>query len=196
MSLLAGSFRRESKALALKNRLSDVIDKPVRIVSEDGLFKVRISGFANQEELNRSINSLGIKGMKDLSKLAVKQPEVTPSDILRDTARIIAEVKKDLPVTARPDTTIKAAEGKINLPESPPEPAIYLQVAIFYKQSQALRARTRIMSKLKLPVVIIEQWGFFRVIIPGFYTREETYKYYPELAGIGYPSILMIDRRK
>ena len=196
MSILAGSFRRESKALSLKNKLSNLFDKPVRIVSEDRFFKVRISGFNSPEELNRSINSLGLKGLKDLPKLPVKQPEVTPSEVLRDTARITSEVKKDLTVTARPDTTIKTAEEKIKLPESSPEPAISLQVAIFYKQSQALHARTRIMSKLNLPVVIIEQWGFFRVVIPGFYTREETYKYYPELAGIGYPSILMIDRRK
>jgi hypothetical protein len=34
------------------------------------------------------------------------------------------------------------------------------------------------------------------VIITGFFTREETYKYYPELTGLGYPGITLIENYK
>jgi hypothetical protein len=76
-----------------------------------------------------------------------------------------------------------------------PQPTIAIQVAIFYKKSEALRAQRRISSKLKVPVEIVEQWEFFRVIIPGFFTREETYRFYPELAGLGYPGITIIENK-
>ena len=76
-----------------------------------------------------------------------------------------------------------------------PEPTISLQVGVFYKQSDALRAQRRIKAKLKLPVEIVKQYDYYHVIITGFYTREETYKYYPELAGLGYPSITVIENR-
>jgi cell division protein FtsN len=72
-------------------------------------------------------------------------------------------------------------------------PYISLQVGIFYKKAEAERARKRIMSKLNLPVEIVQQWEYFRVIITGFHSREETYQYYPELAGLGYPNISMIE---
>ena len=58
------------------------------------------------------------------------------------------------------------------------EPAISLQVGMFRKQSQALRAQRRITSKLHLPVEIVEQWDYYYVIVTGFYTREDTFKYY------------------
>ena len=76
-----------------------------------------------------------------------------------------------------------------------PQPTVAIQVAIFYKKSEALRAQRRISSKLKVPVEIVEQWEFFRVIIPGFFTREETYRFYPELAGLGYPGITIIENK-
>ena len=78
-------------------------------------------------------------------------------------------------------------------PAIPDIPEISLQVGIFYKRSEALKARRKIVSKLNLPVQIIEQWEYFRVIIIGFSSREETFQYYPELAGLGYPNITLIE---
>jgi hypothetical protein len=51
------------------------------------------------------------------------------------------------------------------------------------------------MNKLKLPVEIVKQYNYYHVIVTGFYTREETYKYYPELAGLGYPRITLIETK-
>ena len=66
---------------------------------------------------------------------------------------------------------------------------------MFYKQSDALRAQKRITAKLKLPVEIVKEYEYYHVIVKGFYTREETYKYYPELAGLGYPGITLIENK-
>jgi len=76
------------------------------------------------------------------------------------------------------------------------ESSVALQVAIYHREAQALKARRRIMSKLNLPVEIVKQYDYYHVIVIGFYTREETYPYYPELAGIGYPGITLIENYK
>jgi hypothetical protein len=76
------------------------------------------------------------------------------------------------------------------------QPSIALQVAVFYRESQALRAQRRIMTKLNLPVEIVKQYDYYHVIVTGFYSREETFKYYPELAGIGYPGVTLIENYK
>lgn len=73
------------------------------------------------------------------------------------------------------------------------EPIISLQVAVYTKKSDALRAQRRISSKLKVHVEIIQQWDYYRVVIPGFYTREETYRFYPDLAGLGYGGPKLIE---
>ncbi len=52
------------------------------------------------------------------------------------------------------------------------------------------------MSKLNLPVEIVKQYDYYHVIVTGFYTREETYPYYPELAEIGYPGVTLIENYK
>ncbi|MBP1666900.1 MAG: hypothetical protein H6Q23_1760, partial [Bacteroidetes bacterium] len=101
----------------------------------------------------------------------------------------------------RPDTSIRIVElePEALIMEEKPEtaqPSIALQVAVFYRESQALRAQKRIMTKLNLPVEIVKQFDYYHVIVTGFYSREETYQYYPELAGIGYPGITLIENYK
>ena len=95
--------------------------------------------------------------------------------------------EEEVPLVVKPLTTIKLKEEKIVAKVAPPEPTISLQVGVFHKQSEALRAQRRITSKLKLTVEIVKQYDYYHVIVTGFFTREETYQYYPELAGLGYP---------
>ena len=75
-------------------------------------------------------------------------------------------------------------------------PSIALQVAIYIRESQAIRAQRKIMSKLNLPVEIVKQFDYYHVIVTGFYSREETFEYYPELAGLGFPGITLIQDYK
>jgi cell division protein FtsN len=185
ISIQVGAFRQESRAIELKNKLSGALDKKVVIVTEDGYFKVRIAGFENQEEIRKLLPSLNLLGVKDFWLL--------PAEKREEPAPVIQQI-------VQPDSTPKVVEDKIETPvveEKPalPEPKVSLQVGRFLRKTQALRARRKITSKLNLPVEIVVQWDYFNVIVTGFYSRQETYKYYPELAGLGYPIISLIEKK-
>lgn len=187
MSIQVGAFRNESNALALKERLS-IIDKRVDIVSEDGYYKVRIAGFNSLEEMGKMIPSLGLLGLRDIWILPVKkQEEQIPVSKERQIEQLAIQ-----PIVPgeRIDTSLEKEKLKIK------EPTIALQVGVFPKRTQAMRAKRKIESKLNLPVEIVQQWDYYRVIVTGFFTREETHKYYPELAGLGFSSITLINNYK
>jgi cell division protein FtsN len=190
MSMQVGAFRLPQYARALQKKLSENLSKPVAIVLEDGYYKVRISGFRNIAEIDRILPSLGMYGLRDIWVLPVsKLPDQKPPVIQPDTLR------KEPAVITPADTVRKPAEVKTDTVKTKPEPTVALQVGVYYKKSQALRAQRKIESKLKLQVEIIPQWEYYRVVIPGFFTREETYKYYPELAGLGFTTISLIEKK-
>ena len=201
MAIQVGAFRNEPYALALRDKLIFALDKKVTIVHEDGYYKVRVSGFTSVNEMEKFLPALGLLGIRDIWILPVrmqpveKPPVVEEKKEVPDTATKRFEQAKEVPIEVPPDTSRKPVEEKAGKAAIPPEPTISLQVALFQRRSQALRAQKRIMSKLDLPVEIVQQWDFYKVIVTGFYTREETYKYYPELAGIGYPNITLIEEK-
>jgi len=103
---------------------------------------------------------------------------------------------ENIPVTfgfVKPYSTLLLVERNIKPPVITSQPTIALQVAVFQKESEANQAKRKITSRLKLPVEIVKQWDSYYVIITGFFTREETYPYYPELAGLGFPSVRLIE---
>ena len=197
MAIQVGAFRNESYAIAFRNRLAVTIDKKITIVPEDGWYKVRISGFTSMEDMEKYLPSLGLLGLRDIWILPVRKQlvEKAPVIVQPDTATKRFEKAKEIPFEVPPDTSRKPIEEKAGKAAIPPEPTISLQVALFQTRSQAIRAQRRIMNKLNLPVEIVQQWDYYRVIVTGFYTREETYKYYPELTGLGYPNITLIEKK-
>lgn len=185
MSIQVGAFRRESNAVALQKKLSAVLEKPVIIVYEEGLHKVRITGFSSMEEMMKIVPVLEMLGLSDIWLMKPVEP----------VEKVPERVTAVNPLQIRRDSSFRLSEkvSATNLAkEAIPEPTIALQVAIYNKESQALRAKRRIESKLNLPVEIVLQWGYYHVVVTGFFTREETYKYYPELAGIGYPGVTLL----
>jgi len=109
------------------------------------------------------------------------------------------EITAVKPVTIRPEMSVKVIEheqkGLIpNYRLLSDEPPVSIQVAVLYNHSKALLAQRKIRRKLNLPVEIIKKWDYYMVIVPGFYTREDTYQYYPELAGLGFPGIKLIEK--
>jgi hypothetical protein len=181
MSIQVGAFRRESNAVALQKKLSAVLEKPVVIVYEDGLHKVRITGFSSMEEMMKIVPILEMLGIRDIW--------------LMKPVETVERITALNPLEIRHDSTFRLSEkvsAAILAKKAIPEPTIALQVAIYNKESQALRAKRRIESKLNLPVEIVLQWDYYHVVVSGFFTREETYKYYPELAGIGYPGVTLL----
>jgi len=177
-----GAFRQESNSLVLKGRLSAVLDKTVIIVAEDGFFKVQITGFSGQEEMEKLYPALSFLGIKNFWVLPVKkQEEIKPQAVMQ------------------PDTAKKPESENASLPDVAeeisiaPQPAIALQVEVFHNESKALKAQKRITTKLNLPVEIVQEWEYYKVFITGFYTTEEAKKYYSALAKLGYPQISLIE---
>ena len=193
-SIQFGAFRKKSNAIELRDRLAATVDKNIKIVKEGRYYKVRLTELPliKQEVLNEmkklqpQIGRLGLKDMwavpivtKPVEEPMARQPVIIQKAIVLPytSVRVIREKPRGLILEEKPEIL---------------EPSIALQVAIYIKQSQALRAQKRIMSKLNLPVEIVKQYDYYHVIVTGFYTREETYQYYPELAGLGYPGITLI----
>ena len=183
LSVQVGAFRSGSYAQALKNRLSAMVNNPVDIVYEDSYYKVRITGFTTRADIERMLPSLGMMGFRDIwvPPVKVQAPVVKP------------------PVKVPADTVRKeeAAQPQVKPAEEPKyeEPPVSMIVGEFLRKREAIRAQRKVLKQLGLESELKEQWGYYYIRIGGFYTREETYKYYPELAGIGLTKINVIDLR-
>jgi hypothetical protein len=201
MAIQAGAFRREEFAIALTQKIASATGKPVIIIHEDDYYKVRITGFRNMQEIDKIMPMLGMLGLKDLWIPPVKKQVITKPEIVQPdtTGRKIQEPVK--PLQNLPDTTTKIkpekkAEEKVT--EEKPVvkvPPFSLHVGEFRNHTKALRAQKKVASKLKRDVEIYILWDSYHLMIPGFSTREETFPLYPELAGMGYTNIYVIEKK-
>jgi hypothetical protein len=197
-SLQAGAFRLRSDAIALRKGLSTPLDQKATIERGGKYYKLQtpeepIIDQSALEAIDGLLPSVSQFGLKDEWTLPVKKALVE-EPVERET--IIIQKAVVLPETSIRLTEERAA--KLVRAEKPEVlvPSIALHVAIYHKESQALKAQRRIMSKLNLPVEIVKQYDYYHVIVTGFYSREETYQFYPELAGLGYPGITLIENYK
>ena len=136
-----GAFRQEPNSFVLKQRLSAILNYPVILVTEDGFFKVRITGFSNQEEMEKLYPTLAFLGMKNIWVLPVKKQEEIESlaVVQPDTAKKPVSENTALPVVAE---EVSVAS----------QPSIALQIDVFHNKSRALNAQKKITTKLNLPV--------------------------------------------
>jgi hypothetical protein len=180
-----GAFRQEPNSFVLKQRLSAILNYPVILVTEDGFFKVRITGFSNQEEMEKLYPTLAFLGMKNIWVLPVKKQEEIESlaVVQPDTAKKPVSENTALPVVAE---EVSVAS----------QPAIALQIDVFHNKSRALNAQKKITTKLNLPVEIVQEWEYYKVFVTGFHTTQEANKYYSPLAKLGYPQISLIENYK
>ena len=187
MSIQLGAFRNEAYAKIMVEKLEFRLDKELVIVREDGYHKVRMKGFESVQEMERIIPSLELLGIDDLW---IIPPEERPADTPRKEYDPMAPVvmKDKRFETVKPDISRISEDYKVN------EPQFSLQVATYPKRTQAMRAKRKIERNLYLPVEIVQQWDYYRVVVTGFFTREETFRYYPELAELGFDRIILIDK--
>ncbi len=198
MSIKIGAFRNEALAEAILRKLSITIDKKFSIIEEDGFYRIMASDFKTVEELDRAIVSLGMRGIRDME--VAPEPVIVP-EVLTDTLPSIEQIHEVTERIVVDSLNILKAEytkkdietdlAKETLKME--EPKVSLLVGSFPRRTQALKAKRIIESRLNLQVEIVEQWDLYRVFVRGFFTKEETYKYYPELAGLGYDVISIID---
>ncbi len=202
ISIQLGAFRRKANAIKLREKIEAATKEKVVIVNEGGYYKVQIMGlpFLRQtvlEEMKKIGSPLRKLGVKDVWVLPVKTPPA------KEPAAVVKEVvsaskiqgKTKVFVLSRTDSSLNLIANKIVTPVVPPEPKISLQVGSFIKRSEALRAQKKIIAKFKREVELVQQFEYYYLIIPGFYTRRETYPFYPELAGMGYNKVSLIEKK-
>ncbi|MFZ0473745.1 MAG: SPOR domain-containing protein, partial [Bacteroidales bacterium] len=198
-----GAFGSEGESSSMADRLLAAAEKLVTIRQEEGVYKVQITGFADTNEVRDFIPLLKKYGFTDI--LVIQGSETGLAPVPQDI-QISPEQPAQVEVPELPEKPVeivveKPAEPEVIIEEIlPPEPVFILHAGSYYKLARAEKAKRKIEDKLKRPVEIITEWDSYKVIIPGFYTREETYPYYPELAGMGFTDIFvyekpLIDRR-
>jgi cell division protein FtsN len=186
-----GAFSSQAETESMTDRLLAAADKLVTVRQEGGVFKVQITGFADTSEVRKFIPLLREHGFTDISVLSQAETGLAP-----------VPPRQVLPVPeVQPAQPVVPEEIKVEVPAvteeaapPPPVPRFVLNAGTYYRRSQAERARSRIERKLNLPVEIVEEWDRYRVIVTGFFTREETYPYYPELAGLGFTDIFVYEK--
>ena len=191
--LQVGAFVKETNAIVFKEKLSAIIDKQVIMVVEEGYYKVQLTGFKNVEEIEKIIPALGLVGIRDFwIPRAKKEKAVTEqADLQADTTQKVSEkeiVNPEFP--AEPDSLI--------IEETPSDSTdtFALEIGVFRKKNRALIAQEKVISKLKIPVEIVEQWNDYHVIITGFINKSEINKYIPEIAKMGYSEIYVLKNYK
>jgi hypothetical protein len=199
-----GAFRDKSNAMELMKQLKARYGDRLMIVFEAGFYKLRLSGMSPvKKTVLDELNKLG----PNLDKLKFNDiwmsPPVAPSEeepvAAERTVITVERAEKTIEIPgftkpgANPEIITKLIPSSIAKPAFHPALTISIQVGVFDKRSEALKAQRKIKSKLKLQVELVEKWGRYIVLIRGFHTREETYPYYPELAGLGYPGVSIVE---
>lgn len=197
-----GAFNSLEESAAMSDRLLAAAEKLVTIRNEGGQFKVQITGFADTNEVRDFIPLLRKYGFTDILVLHQDETSLIPIVPAALPPATVEPAQPDVPVQAEepvPQTPPAVIEPEKLVVEKevappPPVPRFILHAASYPKLAQAERAKQKIERRLKLPVEIIEDWDRYRVVVTGFFTREETYPFYPELAGLGFSDIFVYEK--
>ncbi|RLD36520.1 MAG: hypothetical protein DRI73_00565, partial [Bacteroidetes bacterium] len=192
-----GEFKDSLDAEKYRRKVSAAIDRPVILVFEDGAYKVRITSFSSQKERERIVPFLNLMGFNNIWLMPSQELPGQPTEepVIEPAIEPVKEQVAIDSIKARPIDIVELPESKIVVSEQA-EPIFSLLVAVYTKMGQAKKAQKRIIDKLNLPVEIVEKFGNYSVVVKGFYTREETYRYYPELAGLGFTAIYILEKGK
>lgn len=186
-----GIFGSEAETASVTDRLLAAAERLVTVRQEEGVYKVQVTDFADTSEVREFITLLEKHGFTDIVVLGAEKAALAP--VAPVVVQPVQEVQPELPA---PPEQVKVEQPEVieEAAPSPPVPRFMLHAGSYYKRAQAERAKLKIERKLKLPVEIIEQWDSYRVVVTGFFTREETYPYYPELAGLGFTDIFVYEK--
>mgnify|MGYP001354262487 CR=1 FL=1 len=179
------SFRNQEEVSAIIDRLLAAGENLITVRNEGGVYKVQIADIKDTAEIQRLIPILEKKGFRNMV-LIDPQGALIPVAGARTDSLIVEEAKVDTGRQAE-----KVVEEEVA--PVPATPGFALHAARYYRRGEAERAKNRIIRKLKLPVEIIQEWDSYRVVVTGFFTPEETFRYYPELAGLGFTEVFVME---
>jgi len=177
-----------------------IVEKDLQIVIDDLIIEEELPVEVSvEEEVVEEDLPVDIVVEEEIPVDVVVEEEIVEEELPVDIVVEEEIVEEEIPVEEVVEEVIEEEpvkeEAKIEMPVIE-QPRFSIQVGIFPELSEAKRAQRKIQSKLGLQSVLVQDFDYTRVLIPGFYTRQETYKYYPELAGLGYSNIQVIEKRK
>jgi cell division protein FtsN len=188
-------------------RSMEELQKMLPVLRAMGLYDIWVPPVKKQPEIVKPVvqpadtaaeKPVIVKPVVQPTDTAVVKPEVIipPVVIPRDTAK----VKVDTAMIVADTTVVRPVEKPVEEPvEEVQPPAVKLKISLhvgeFRKRSQVLRAQRKVESKFGLPVDIFMRWDSYHLVITGFEKREDTFIYYPELAGMGYTNIYVIQEK-
>ncbi len=159
------------------------------VAEEELLEEELVEEVVAEEELLEEELVEEVVAEEELLEEELVEEEVAEEELLEE--ELVEEVVAEEEIEVKsPIEDIKVVKPIIE------QPRFSIQAGVFTELSEARRAQRRIKNNLGLQSVLVEEYDYTRVIIPGFYKREDTYKYYPELAGLGYSNIMVIEKRK
>lgn len=184
MTVQIGAFTNSDEASAIVDRLLAAVENIVTVRTEDGVYKVQLSDMKDSAEIRRILPILNKQGFNNL--LLITPPEANPVPVTG--AKIDSMIVEGVRTMSEIKPPVIIEEPAVEIPR------FILHAASFYKRARALQAQRKISRKLDVPVEIIQEWDSYQVVLTGFFTREETFRYYPELAGLGYSDVYVIEQ--
>ena len=193
-----GAFETAEETEPVSDRLLAATEKLVTIRQEDGVYKVQLSGFADTSEIRDFIPLLQQHGFTNITVLHQTEAGLVPL-LPQDTTVAAGQPEQEeapapLPEPEPPIAKPLQPEIREEAAPPPPAPRFILHAGYYHKRSQAERARRKLERSLDKPVELLEEWDGYRVVVTGFFTREETYPYYPELAGLGFSDVFVYEK--
>jgi cell division protein FtsN len=193
-----GAFETAEETEPVSDRLLAATEKLVTIRQEEGVYKVQLSGFADTSEIRDFIPLLQQHGFTDITVLHQTEAGLVPV-LPQDTTAAAGQPEPEetpVPLHEPEPQIVKPVQPEISEEVAPPPPAprFILHAGYYHKRSQAERARRKLERSLDKPVELLEEWDGYRVVVTGFFTREETYPYYPELAGLGFSEVFVYEK--
>ncbi|MRR24128.1 hypothetical protein EG830_14250, partial [bacterium] len=169
-----GAFRNKVYAEAMKKSVEAVLDKTVELVEEDSLWKVRITGFKDREDLNRYIPIIHEQGISEIwviTNRAVKGEWITTTK--EDSVTVVKETIKEEPMPLVIDGTT-------------------VQLGAFSSLEETVSMSDRLLAAAEKLVTIRNEDGLFKVQISGFADTNEVRSFLPLLRKHGFEDITVL----
>jgi cell division protein FtsN len=183
-----GAFNSETEAEALRDQIGTLDNKPLIVVPENGLYKLRIAGLSTIREVEDSYLSLQSKGITEIG--LVTHTGLLDTRILaivpgKETDTVISLVDND--------TTVMFVHKQVKAVTTTKTDSFDIEIDAFETQAEAEAMRGQLSTILGRPVIIIPADGRYALRIAGITSGTEVVEIYPVLQSKGISEIdLMI----
>ncbi len=182
-----GAFKNEAEADSLRNQLSALLGKEVSLFPEDGLYKIRVTGFATRNEVEETfpvLLSKGIKEIKLITNIGVLDSALTTNipGIVTDPFRPFAEG----------DTSVAIVNEMIEKDMTSITDSYAIEVGAIENETEAVALQDQLTKLMGKDVSLIHEDNLYKVRVTGFATSNEVKKSFPVLKSQGISEIGLI----